>query len=151
MYDDQTQTEVGFGQGEEKRRTVLKALTAGGLAGVGLTGIATADHGTTGGNLLTVDTEFGTGEPQIGVPFYISDDFAEDFEFPASCHASESQLKSYKTSIILFYPSIELVQIGAVRNNKKHLDMTGETLYVFTSSQECKEGPDAWRGSFKPA
>ena len=103
MSDDQLQTGFGFGQGNENRRTVLEALAAGGLAGVGFTGVATANHGATGGTLLTVNTEFGTGEPQIGALFFISDDFAEDFKFPASCHVTESQLKSYKTSIVLFY------------------------------------------------
>lgn len=61
MSDDQTQADLGFGRVNEKRRTVLRALTAGGLAGAGFTGIATARHGTTGGTLLTVTTEFGTG------------------------------------------------------------------------------------------
>lgn len=151
MFDDDTPTDHGGGKHGDTRRAVLKCLAASGLAGVGLTGTATADRGTTGGNLLTVETEFGTGEPQIGVPFHISDDFAEDFEFPASCHASESQLKSYKTGIILFYPGRDLIQIAAVRNDKKHLDMDRGTFYEFTSSQECKSGPGVWRGSFKPA
>ena len=151
MSNNETAIETVLGRNGSNRRTVLKALAASGVLSTALAGTATAKHGKGGGTLLTVTTEFGTGEPQIGVPFFMSDAFAEEFEFPASCHASESQLKSYLTSVVLFYPDLELVQIAAIRSNKKHLDMDSEMPYEFTSSQECKEGPEVWRGTFKPA
>lgn len=66
MVNDEKPPESGSSRTGSKRRTVLRTVAASGLAGTGLASVTTARHGTAGENLLTVESEFGTGQPQKG-------------------------------------------------------------------------------------
>jgi hypothetical protein len=102
------------------------------------------DHGRTGGSLLVV------GEPLVGEPFTAT---PLDFEFPipASCQASESELRDYDI-LSVSYRNGAPDQLAAVLRNEPHFDGSGDAAYAFTSVQGCKEPdvPDVHRASFRP-
>lgn len=127
------------------RRAILK----GGIASTAALTLGTMTvAGTpelTGGSLLVI------GEPLIGEPFRADPSPPFEFDIPASCQASESELKSYDI-LLVSYLNVELEQLAAVHRGEADFDSTGEMVYEFTSVQGCKE-PDVTgvhRGSFRP-
>jgi hypothetical protein len=127
------------------RRTVLKSGVASMAAFTIGAGTVAADHGETGGSMLTV------GPPHLREPFTAAPTPPFNFEIPASCQASESELKKYDIFSIA-YLNIENDQLGAILRDDPHFDGSGESTYVFTSVQGCKEPdiPGVHRGSFRP-
>ncbi|WP_372911775.1 hypothetical protein [Salinigranum sp.] len=131
------------------RREALRAggIGVGGLAlGGAVSGTAVADHGATGGTMLLLS------EPALRVPFTAEPSF--EFDFPASCFASESELKVFRELVVEYETGTET--LAAIRTNRRHVAADGETEYEFTSSQVCRDsasptGATIWKASFKPA
>lgn len=129
------------------RREVLQkgGVVAGGLVlgGTALSENAAADHRFHRGNMSL------EGGPLFGVQFTHTFGFGLPPELPASCFASESELKNYR-SLHIEYQNGDR-QRGAIRADRNHL--TEGTRYVFTSAVACKE-PEfegMWKASFRPA
>lgn len=128
------------------RRETLRstAVATGGLAlGVGtLSGVAAAAP-RTGGRALTFTSGF-----QTGVPFTVTG-LAIEESIPASCHASESEMKAYQEYHIEYDDSS--TSLIGVYKTKKHLE-TG-SRFEFTSGQGCKDWPFGTvvtKSAFKP-
>ncbi|MFC7226186.1 hypothetical protein N0B31_02125 [Salinirubellus salinus] len=124
--------------------TVTSGLTLGSLA---VSGTALADHGRTGGQMLVLS------EPVRGVPFAAEPMADGDFEFPASCFASESALKQFEEVVVTYEGGQQT--LAAIRRNKRHFAVDGETAYAFTASRTCRDsasptGATIWQAAFRP-
>ena len=91
-------------------------------------------------------------DPRLGASFTAEESF--EFEFPASCFASESALKGFQEMVIEYADGSEA--LAAIRVNKKHFAPDGETEYAFASSQRCRDsasptGATIWKAAFGPA
>lgn len=127
----------------QKGGIVLGGLT---LAGVAVSENVAAGHGRTGGTMLLLS------DPILRTPFTAEESF--EFEFPASCFASESALKEFQELVITYASGVQA--LAAIRTNRTHVAADGETAYEFTSSQQCRDsasptGADIWNAAFKPA
>lgn len=127
------------------RRSLLRKGTATGafvVIGTTVSSPAAAGHGRIGGNMFSFEEPVVGGEFEIvgtGVPVNL----------PASCQAVGSNLKDY-TQLVIEYAE-DGTQGMVIRDERlEHLDTDGDTSYVFTSNQECKDFPGGWRGSFRP-
>lgn len=127
----------------QKGRIVIGGLT---LAGAAMSENVAASHGATGGTMLLLS------DPALRTPFSAEESF--EFEFPASCFASESALKGFQELVVTYAIGVQV--LTAVRTNRTHLAADGKTTYEFTSSQQCRDpasptGADIWKAAFRPA
>ena len=90
-------------------------------------------------------------DPRLRAPFTAEKSF--EFEFPASCFASESTLKKFQEIVIEYADGQQT--LAAIRIDKKHFVPDGETAHAFTSSQQCRDsasptGATIWKAAFRP-
>jgi hypothetical protein len=127
------------------RRDVLNGGIASTAALTLGTATVTGAREIRGGNLLVV------GKPPLGTPFTLGPGPFDEFFIPASRQASESELENYDTFSVVYRDGSD-PQLAAINRGETDFDSTGETAYVFTSVQGCREPdvPDVRRAPFRP-